>query len=1443
MATPTSAAADRFRLLVESLPDEERELFGSCSNADKLLNNIETLESKNRNKGKDWRRYMELTETFIEAVQPMFKVLDTFNLVDPTQVASLWGGVRIVLQVTMNFVSFYGKIATSLREISHMVLFFKEVKVNNLVLESETLKCLLESTFAEIIDFLAGIVGLFYTGQGKAKSRLCIYSGAALKPFRYDQVLTQLKEYRSAVTSELIRIQALEIHSFSLSGTQMQRKFENESNEAMLQRFKRWLAPTTYTSRYEDAQSLRTPSTSQWIFDDPAYKKWLSVQDESALLWIHAATLVEHLKDVDANTFYFFFDSLQSSSKASLDAYAAILSQILHKNPSNSQILDLINFAIHFATDGQPRATVKEAADLLELCLQLTEFEGMTLVLDGLDECADAPKELIPLIRRISSQNKTRLILLGRSTVRGYLKGISSVEDLPIGDSNFHDIRAYIKDELEACINDDLLPKELDIEATAEKLSRRADAMFLWARLMMAYLALPSLLMSERMEAIREVDMPEGLEIMYERILVQIYKASKTSFKLAAHVFTYLLYGNRELKERELEDSVVSRKRGGIDEPSRSFPNFVDTILLVCGGFVEKSKRGSFRFVHASVYDYFEAEPQRRTRGCSQFQDPILVSTRVAANLRIATQCLEYVNYALPEKRLVPLETARSQLEKQFPLGEYATSNWCTHMIATNGTMIEVQNAYKEAPDAYGDFILALCQLLSRPPTVSAWIQSCYSFHQEPPYLCLMEWVAQSSLPGFPWRQYSPRIDDIIPDTRNLAQYLNRVIIDWSVHLHEDPSCIFDEVAAFINSEYTTRPSDIIVKKLTSATTPAPNVSSEPLHRISKMMPDGKKDYVLSIYPSIAYLKWSRHLDWDSDFSEIELYSQGWIAQLEIFDIDKSYDEAIACLEMNIDAKEVFLQFTQSLMCSPSGAVIQFPISLSGDGRAFTILRTVYSLKETPDGLGVASHALALNASHKFWQPKILSTWKPHAKILYLYWIYFDNQGQYLCFVEQFLDSDLTVSAFRHNRIQSVDTAPKFIAKVSIPLGRGLVEGYPGRNRKEFKLAFHPFVGAIVVAGCKYSAFLWNFDNRRPLHPLNSDSGGELEMLSFTSDGKSVVWKRSGNLPFAISVESKLLPKPHQPGNLFGLSSKSSTSSLVISRKATNRVNLTPRRTPNEKKNGGHKSRLLQPPSPGSSHAATFRAGAGGAIRPYGSGTLTNEAGKDEKDVFLMVSGKKVITSRVPSSKSNENAGTTNENNHEKQLELRNNQNLILTRIPNLTFKAATPTIVFPREEGDPVRIVLDKDSTIANRVNPSQGSSSASGNLLSHQNSPVIVERQFRSIQRQNQYGTQKPLLLSLPEQPENDVAQLDEDAEANTVETTERDKNTLATYDTAVITGSPPAEVNECTVLSVPLAPNPTTSTTESSHDNAGPTKEKSLRKKLFGTLPSLLRRKKKK
>lgn len=542
---------------------------------------------------------------------------------------------------------------------------------------------------------------------------------------------------------------------------------------------------------------------------------------------------------------------------------------------------------------------------------------------------------------------------------------------------------------------------------------------------------------------------------------------------------------------------------------------------------------------------------------------------------------------------------------------------------------------------------------------------------------------------------------------------------------------------------------------------------------------------------------------------------------------------------MDIDANEVLLQLTQSLMCSSSGAVLQFPISLSSDGQAFSILRTVYRLRNTSEELDVTSHILAFNSSHPFWQPRVPSRWKAHANNLYLYWVYFDDQGQYLCCVEQPLNSDLTVRAFEYNRIQSIDTPPQFISRVSIPLERGFVEHYPGRNRREFELAYHPFVGTIVVAGSNKSAFLWNFESSRPLHLPNGGSGGKLEMVSFTSDGKSVVWKRSGDLPFAINVESMLPPKPSTVG-LLDRPPKCSTSSTFIPRTATTRINVNTAQTSDEEESGSDESGLLELRPPSSSHVATFGAGAG-AIRPYGNGALMHDPGQSEKEVLLMVSDRRVVVSRIPSSENNGNTGLTNEDDHEKQLELRNSQNLILTRIPNWGFKAATPTVVFPKEEGGPVRIVLDKDSTTANRVIPSKNSSSASGNLSSHQNSPVIVERQIKSIQRQNQYNAQKTLLLSSSEQPEiNDAAQFIEDEEANSVHTEERDENTLATDDTVVMTGSPPAEVDEGIALSVPHAPNLETSTTQSSHNKASLTREKRFRKKLFGILPSALKRK---
>jgi aromatic ring-opening dioxygenase LigB subunit len=116
-----------------------------------------------------------------------------------------------------------------------------------------------------------------------------------------------------------------------------------------------------------------------------------------------------------------------------------------------------------------------------------------------------------------------------------------------------------------------------------------------------------------------------------------------------------------------------------------------------------------------------------------------------------------------------------------------------------------------------------------------------------------------------------------------------------------------------------------------------------------------------------------------------------------------------------------------------------------------------------------------------------------------------------------------------------------------------------------------------------------------------------------------------------------------------------------------------------------------------------------------------------------------------------------------------------------------------------------------------------------------MIVKMHIKSIQRHNQYSTQRPLLLSSPEQPEgNDVARLDGDADADIEETAERDRNTSSADDTAVIITPPTVGVDEETAVSMPLAPNPITSTTESPRDNTNPTKEKKFVRKLLEICP---------
>ena len=96
MATSDSLkrSTESFRFLVEQLPPAKRELFDQCNNATSLLFGIESL---------DLIKYHDVNtkriKWFVELLQPFSSAMDVLCQLDPIHFATVWGGLRVIIQV------------------------------------------------------------------------------------------------------------------------------------------------------------------------------------------------------------------------------------------------------------------------------------------------------------------------------------------------------------------------------------------------------------------------------------------------------------------------------------------------------------------------------------------------------------------------------------------------------------------------------------------------------------------------------------------------------------------------------------------------------------------------------------------------------------------------------------------------------------------------------------------------------------------------------------------------------------------------------------------------------------------------------------------------------------------------------------------------------------------------------------------------------------------------------------------------------------------------------------------------------------------------------------------------------------------------------------------------------------------------------------------------
>lgn len=358
-------------------------------------------------------------------------------------------------------------------------------------------------------------------------------------------------------------------------------------------------------------------------------------------------------------------------------------------------------------------------------------------------------------------------------------------------------------------VEDELLPHTAEPSRLVDHLIQGADGMFLWARLMMAYLNSTSLTQAQRFRTITDVTLPEGLDDMYGRILKLIVKFYPEERRLARQALLWLTYPKRNLTAFQLNEAMAVKNTEPINGYSDELRDFQETIITVCGGLVElcgqeDSDNGcsSFRFIHLSVKEYFTkiSKPHEVS-----IELRSLIPDKPIASLELAACCLRCLKSRTP-----PQPPFRHIDSTSASIVGYAAAYWMDHL---NDSIHEARfldhSTFLTLMELVSQTISCLSGFLNNQLTVTFWIHAYYLYARNdflhsghPPQVQYLtgwvDWV--SKLPDTTCRLRD--FDGVFRDLHELARSIDSLTHVWNDKLQKFPGIIWDEVNAFARSRF-----------------------------------------------------------------------------------------------------------------------------------------------------------------------------------------------------------------------------------------------------------------------------------------------------------------------------------------------------------------------------------------------------------------------------------------------------------------------------------------------------------------------------------------------------------------------------------------------------------------------------------------------------------------
>ncbi|KAK7416638.1 hypothetical protein QQX98_005109 [Neonectria punicea] len=837
--------------------------------------------------------------------------------------------------------------------------------------------------FADILDRLQSHQALFNNEMQLEESRFMEMQferrefDAGMTKEAMEQIQKQVKDLSNDINSKDNQIAS------ALTGFDQRLEFMINNARNDTTDFAREAECLEYMDVLERAQSRRASETCKWFTSSPEYLAWKSYKFPTSgamdppsnsamkpILFITGLGLLHrkqselktnamiakpgfgkttmssaiiedldqavhdsHLSDDEVNGVLFYhFTAEWSNRRRPIHAFASLLTQFIHRFRNQKDVIDLVSVLYDNNSNGQLTASSNQVMECLVILL--ANLNGMTVVIDGIDECVD-DNAFLTSLHHLCTTARTKCLVLSRPSIDlppSFTQFISFRLDHT---NNREDISRYLTPGIQSLLEQSLISPEYGSKKIVTTLTMKSAGMFLWAYLTIQFLNCKALSLNDRRDAIFSANTVEGIDGLYAAILDVLCKSYSKQRQRTQRIFWLLAVTERSLSVSELQIALAIQP-GKVTDKNDFIPDLGKNLPSICGALVEVSKHDDVSLIHPSLRDFLTTPGEYIDR--SSF----FVNLR-DRNLDAASMCLSYIVYDMPR---CPLQqsgrskASRWSLQVLFPFLQYSLF-WTKHAVQ-GLNQVDPSETSKNG-DACSKFLSLLGKFMQERLSVTAWIEASWTFDSLP-LLDVLETALSKTARS-------------LPDLNELVQDLYRLHEEWGHLLSQSPNAIWkSNLTAFTQSRFFLESQGFHVSSLA----PPFNIDHSEFQAILVQSQESTSGLVLGIVmviPSPAYISIIKrvfgegqerdkiHLTEPQRETLIRITSQGWKFKYEQRSVQT--EKVIMTMEHELPEEDVHELLSQSLASNQPDR-FPFPVALSGDLDRLVVLRTLFTICTGP---------------------------------------------------------------------------------------------------------------------------------------------------------------------------------------------------------------------------------------------------------------------------------------------------------------------------------------------------------------------------------------------------------------------------------------------------------------------------------------------------------------